>query len=123
MAKILIVDDNEELLTIYRHILSSEQFEVLTADNGNEALRLAASESPDLILLDVAMPMMDGAETARHLSLNEKTRKIPTVFLTCLIEENETSGGCAKIGGKLYISKAAGKDEIIARIKEILKIK
>jgi DNA-binding response OmpR family regulator len=123
MAKILIVDDNEEILSLYRYILSSEQFEVLTVDNGNDALLLAASESPDLILLDVAMPGMDGAETARLLAGSEKTRNIPTVFLTCLIEENEVSRGTGKIGGKLYISKSAEKNEIIARIKEILKDK
>lgn len=123
MARILIVDDNEEIRSLYRYILSAERFEVLIADNGNDALRLAVSQSPDLILLDVAMPGMDGAETARFLSDNEKTRNIPVVFLTCLIEENEASLKGGKIGGKLYISKATGKDEFIARIKEILKEK
>jgi DNA-binding response OmpR family regulator len=121
MARILIVDDSEEMRSLYRYILSSEKFEVLTADNGKDALRLAISESPDLILLDVVMPGMDGAETARLLSDNEKTRKIPVIFLTCLIGEDEVSGGSGEIGGKLYISKAAGKGELLTKIREVLK--
>ena len=120
MPKVLVIDDNLEILKLYGYILSFEGFEVLTADNGKDGLNLAINGSPDLILLDVVMPEMDGVETARCLSQNERTNKIPLVFLTCLVSEEEMLRHGGQIGGKLYISKASEKDEFIAKVKEAL---
>ena len=68
MARILIVDDDEKILKFYSAILTKEGYEVLTASDGKKGFDLAASGKPQLILLDVMMPSMDGAETFEHLS-------------------------------------------------------
>lgn len=117
MPKLLIIDDEEEILKLYQYILLSEGFEVLAAANGNDGLRLAIQESPDLIILDVMMPGIDGAETARHLLANKKTENIPIVFLTSLVSKEEM---IKKTDGNLYISKLLSEDVFIAKIKEIL---
>ena len=119
MTKILIVDDDEKAIAFYRDVLSEEGFKVLTAANGKDGLKLAIQEVPSLILLDVVMPEISGAEVLDSLQRNEKTSGIPVIFLTSLVTEEEVINSEGKIGGRFYISKSAGKKELLRRIKEV----
>jgi DNA-binding response OmpR family regulator len=120
MTKILIVDDDEKMITLYRDILSIEGFNVLTSTNGKDALKLAVQEIPSLILLDVMMPEISGTDVVDSLIRNERTRDIPVIFLTSLVTEEEVFDSKGEIGGRLYLSKSTGKKELIRRIREVI---
>src|SRR5437762_9498264 len=83
-ARVLVVDDVELNVKLLEAKLSSEYFEVIAADNGPTALELAESELPDIILLDIMMPRMDGFEVCRRLKANPRTADIPVVMVTAL---------------------------------------
>jgi CheY-like chemotaxis protein len=120
MAKILIVDDEERFLKLYSTILISVGYEVLTASSAPEAFDLARSEQPNLILLDVMMPVVDGAEAYESLSENASTRHLPVIFLTSLVREQEEENARGKIGGRVYISKSTPREKFLARVKDAL---
>lgn len=123
MSKILIVDDDMQMVNLYYNILSKEGFDVLTANNGQDCLRIAKEEIPDLILLDLIMPGMDGGAIAQDLADDERTKNIPIAFLTSMVSEEEASKDKGEIGGRVYISKSTSREELINRIKIILKQK
>ena len=118
--KILLVDDDEKMLKLFGDFLLKEGFEVISANNGNDGLRLANEQNPNLIILDVMMPGKDGGEVGRELLENNKTKNIPVIFLTSLVSEEETGKGGGKIAGRLYISKSTDKKELIKKIKELI---
>ncbi len=89
--KILVVDDEPGVRMILSLKLEDRGYEVLTAEDGAEAVRLAGEKMPDLILLDLNMPGMDGSEAAMELKDNEVTKKIPVIFLTALVSPEEVS--------------------------------
>lgn len=120
MNKILIVDDDERLLTLYSAILRKEGYEVLTTANARKALELAVSAQPNLILLDVMMPSLDGGDAFGYLSGNSSTKKIPVIFLTSLVSEDEVEAGKGKIGGREYISKSTPMPKFVVTVKEAL---
>ena len=118
MTKILIVDDEVDAIDFMAQILKREGFEVFTATNGKDAISLAEKEHPNLILLDINMPDIDGGEVSQILSENELTEAIPVIFLTGMITKEEEG----YIKGHLFISKSSNKDEIIKKIKSALGI-
>jgi len=120
MAKILIVDDEEKMLVLYRDILSNAGFDILTANNANEGLRLVAEAHPDLVLLDVMMPEKDGGSIAAEMLQNNKTKEIPVIFLSSIVTDEEVSRSGGKIGGRLYVSKSTDKKELLRVIREVL---
>jgi DNA-binding response OmpR family regulator len=120
MAKVLLIDDDAMLLKLYSEILSKDGISVLTANDAKKGFDLAAAEVPDLILLDIMMPEVDGTKVHESLSRNEKTKGIPIVFLTALVKEEEVEAGGGKIGGLNYISKSTPKGKFVAKVKEIL---
>jgi len=120
MSKILIVDDDERLLSLYSSILRREGHEVRTAPNARKALDLAVSAQPDLILLDVMMPALDGGDAFGLLSGNTSTKDIPVIFLTSLVKEDEVKAGRGKIGGRDYISKSTPMPQFTALVKDAL---
>ena len=120
MNKILIVDDDERLLTLYSAILRKEGYEVLTAADARKALELAVSAQPNLILLDVMMPSLDGGDAFRLLSGNSSTKTIPVIFLTSLVSEDEVEARKGKIGGREYISKSTPMPKFVVTVKEAL---
>lgn len=122
MAKILIVDDEKEIVSLYHDVLSKQGFNVLTASNGVDCLSLAAKALPDLILLDVIMPGMDGGTTAQKLLENAKTKNIPIIFLTSMITKEEEAVQEGIIKGRLFISKASSIEEFIEKINKVLAI-
>ena len=116
MNEILIVDDTPENLSVLRQILSSEGYIVRPALSGEIALRAVESDIPDLILLDIMMPGMDGYEVCEKLKSNEKTRDVPIIFISALNKTEDKVKGF-ETGGVDYISKPFHTEEVLARVK------
>jgi len=119
---ILIVDDNLTNLSVLFAHLRSVGFKVLVAENGHSALKRAALAGPDIILLDILMPDMDGFETCRRLKEDPRTQDIPVILMTALTDtENKIKG--FSIGAVDYITKPAQYEEVTARINTHLTIR
>lgn len=119
-TKILLVDDEEDILDLLEYNLEKEGYETLRAMNGNEAVEIAKSEVPDMILMDVMMPDLDGIEACRRIRAIQGLKKIFVVFLTARSEEySEVAGFDA--GGDDYIPKPIKPRILISRIKAILR--
>jgi len=106
--KILIVDDEPDMLFIFEQILLRAGYEVIKARGGQEAINLARSQTPDLILLDIKMPGMDGVETTDYLKDHKSTREIPIVYLSSLVHQDQVEHGHvlgSKIGNLYFLSK------------------
>ncbi len=119
---ILIVDDITRNLQVLGTILYGEGFEVALADNGFQALEILANDKPDLILLDIMMPEIDGYEVCRRIVNNPETKEIPVIFLTAKAESEDIVKGFAA-GGVDYITKPFKKEELLARIKIHIELK
>ena len=119
---ILIVDDTpDNLLTLFS-CLEEKGYRILLAEDGSTALKIAKSKVPDLILLDVLMPNLDGFETCRRLKAEVSTREIPVIFLTALSETvNKVQG--FKLGGVDYINKPSEQEEVLVRIQTHLNLR
>jgi CheY-like chemotaxis protein len=114
---ILAVDDAPENLDVVKALLSPH-YTVKAAVNGQMALKIAEKQSPDLILLDIRMPGMDGYEVCRKLKADEATAGIPVIFLT---GEADVTSEVAAVGGVGYITKPIEPDALLARIEDCLK--
>ena len=122
VQNILIVDDNPVNLRILADYLEAHQYGVLVARDGQSGLDKAEFALPDLILLDVMMPEIDGFETCRLLKLNERTANIPVIFMTALSEtENKLEGFNA--GAVDYVTKPLQQKEVLARIRTHLRLR
>ncbi len=121
-ANILIVDDTPNNLRLLTEMLSAQGYKVRAVLNGVRALRAIQSTLPDLILLDVMMPEMDGYEVCEMLKDNPQTRDIPIIFISAL-GETEDKLKAFKIGGVDYISKPFQVAEVLARVKTHLALK
>jgi CheY-like chemotaxis protein len=122
-GKVLIVDDEQAIRLICRVNLGSAGFETLEAADGAEALALARSERPDLILLDIMLPTLDGWSVAEELAAGEATRDIPVLFLSARSEHADLRRGY-ELGGVGYITKpfdAAELPEVVARALEAVR--
>ncbi|MBU1863066.1 MAG: diguanylate cyclase [Candidatus Omnitrophica bacterium] len=122
MAKILAVDDQEDNLELLSQILEDEDYNVAVARNGKEALEKAGSELPDVILLDINMPEMDGYEVCNRLKQNEKTKDIPVIFLTANTAEQSVVKGL-DLGAYDYVTKPFNEKELLARISVMVRIR
>lgn len=119
--KILVVDDEKDIVDIIKYNLEQEgEFEVLTASNGKDALGLSETEKPDLILLDIMMPEMNGFDVCKQLKTYTPTSKIPVIFLTAKENEIDEIIGL-EIGADDYIQKPISPRKIIARIKSVIR--
>ena len=114
---ILVVDDNERLRTLVKAYLTQEGYRVVTAGDGREALFVARQENPDLIVLDIMMPEMDGYEFMRT---HRKERETPIILLTAKIEETDALLGL-ELGADDYISKPFSMRILAARIRAVLR--
>jgi DNA-binding response OmpR family regulator len=119
---ILLVDDDPQFLDLYTLRLNQAGFQVLQAKNGKEGLELAKSQKPDLILLDVLMPVMDGAETLVALKGEETTKNIPILILTGLEDSAEDIKFAQESGAVDFINKTVDFKDLLKKIKEILKL-
>ncbi|MDY6794535.1 MAG: response regulator [Actinomycetota bacterium] len=120
-GRILIVDDEPQILRAVKYYLEDEDFEVHTAEEGNLALHLAETLQPDLILLDVMMPLMDGIQVCRQLRSRTRTRLIPIIFLTARETVEDKIKGL-EAGGVDYITKPFNNQELMARIKAHIRL-
>jgi DNA-binding response OmpR family regulator len=118
---ILLVDDTPSNLQVLFTGLERSGFKVLVAQNGANALRIAESQLPDLILFDILMPGFDGFETCCQLKARASTREIPVIFLTALSETRNKVRGL-EVGGVDYVTKPIDRDELLARIHIHLKL-
>jgi DNA-binding response OmpR family regulator len=114
--KILAVDDNPINLDLIQKSVVDTSYQIITTTSGEESLKVAAEELPDLILLDVMMPGMDGFTVCQKLKENETTRQIPVIFLSAKIRPEDKARGLA-VGGIDYLSKPFNSIELIARIR------
>ncbi|MDP2951470.1 MAG: response regulator [bacterium] len=121
MKKILFIEDESALQKSMGDSLRREGWEVLSALNGEIGLRQAKTENPDLILLDLILPKMDGFEVFRELKKNKETADIPVIVLTNL-EQMEDVEKALELGAKTYLVKANYTlSEVVSKIKDILK--
>ncbi len=119
---LLLVDDTPTNLHLLTHVLAKEGYSFLEATNGEKALELAREHNPDLILLDIIMPEMNGFEVIKELKRNEDLEDIPVIFLSSLSESKDIVEAF-KHGGVDYITKPIQKAETLARIKTHLHIR
>jgi DNA-binding response OmpR family regulator len=117
--KVLIVDDDRMLHGMLHPILSSYGFEVVSAMSGEEGLQLAASDHPDIIVLDVIMPKMKGREVCKRLKEVPATQNIPVVFLTAKGSEDDIKAEL-EVGAVGHITKPVNPAFLVQRINEIL---
>ncbi|MDD2915619.1 MAG: response regulator [Gallionella sp.] len=118
-ATILVVDDDEFNLKLFNKMLSIEGYAVRTASSGEAALASVAEQLPDLILLDVMMPGIDGFEVARRLKADARTRAIPVIMVTAL-EDQESRLKGLDTGAEDFLSKPVHRAELLLRVKSLL---
>jgi DNA-binding response OmpR family regulator len=119
---LLVVEDNLQNLKVLLGLLKNSGFRIIVAQSGEEALARISPLVPDLILLDVMMPGMDGFETCRRLKANETTREIPVIFMTALGDVESKLKGF-EMGGVDYVTKPIEYQEVIARLNAHLTIR
>ena len=120
-ATVLIVDDTPANIDVLSQILEEEGYTIFVATNGQAALELAPVSQPDLILLDVMMPGIDGFETCRRLKAHKETASIPIIFITAKSETEDIIQGFS-LGGVDYISKPFRQEEVCVRIRNHLQL-
>ena len=118
--RVLVVDDEEDLLELVRYNLTKEGYVVECVGSGEEALKAARRQPPDLIVLDLMLPAVDGLEVCRRLKADPKTREVPIVMLTAKSEESDMVAGLDR-GADDYIAKPFSPRVLTARIKAILR--
>jgi len=118
--KILIVDDDKDVLSVLEKRLTVEKYSVITANNGQDAIILAKAQRPDLIILDIIMPGIDGAEVAGKLREDPETRNIPVIFLTCMLTPEEEKQKRHHVAGNIFIAKPYDIKELLSEIKKIV---
>ena len=118
--KILIVDDEKDIVKMLEYNLKKEGFRTASATDGEEAVDVALKEHPDLILLDLMLPGIDGLEACRMLKSQDKTSHIPVIMLTAKSQETDKVVGL-ELGADDYVTKPFSPRELIARIKAVLR--
>ncbi|MGB9903758.1 MAG: response regulator [Desulfotomaculales bacterium] len=120
MARILVVDDEESIVELIRYNLEKEGYSVVTAADGNAALKAVHGEPPDLIILDVMLPGKDGLFLCRTLQSDPKTRKIPIIMISARTDEVDRILGL-EMGADDYVTKPFSPRELLARVKARLR--
>ncbi|MCB1114646.1 MAG: fused response regulator/phosphatase [Chlamydiia bacterium] len=120
--KILIINDNQDVRTITRTILKGKGYETIEASGGEEGVELALNEQPDLILLDIMMPDVNGYETCSRLKAQELTKHIPVIFFTSLNSSQDKIKGL-EFGAVDFVNNVVEKGELLARVNTHLSLK
>lgn len=118
--KIVAVEDEPDILEVVQYNLSREGFQVVTASSGDEGLKAVIREAPDLVLLDLLMPGLDGLEVCRKLKTDPMTQRIPIIMVSAKGEESDIVLGLG-VGADDYITKPFRPKELIARVKAVLR--
>ena len=119
---ILIVDDDETNIAVFDMLLKLENYQTIISKNGKDAIEKTASKQPDLVLLDVMMPIMDGFEVAKRLKGDPNTNKIPIIIITALNDHSSRLKGL-EAGAEDFINKPVDKAELLARVKNLVRLK
>jgi len=119
MKKILIADDRPEVVELVKVTLEGESYQILSASDGSEALEKTRLERPDLILLDIIMPKMDGYEVLGNLKDHPHTKDIPVIMLTAKGQRVDKEKG-KRLGARDYIIKPFSPSSLLRKIEEIL---
>jgi DNA-binding response OmpR family regulator len=119
MSKILIVDDEPAIVAALTLRLGANGYVVSSSGDGVEGLRKARTESPDLIILDIMLPKMDGFTVCRMLKFDEKFDTIPIIMLTAKVQQVDQAQG-KESGADAYMTKPFRSEELLARIKELI---
>lgn len=118
--RILIVEDDDDIRELVSHVLKSDGYEIRSVVSGEDALREARYDTPDLVLLDLMLPGIDGLDVCRSLKFSDKTKKLPIVILTAKGEEADIVAGL-ELGADDYITKPFSTRVLTARIKAVLR--
>jgi len=119
MAKILIVDDEQALAEVVKMQLEVSGYEVIMAHDGQTGLEVARNEGPDLIILDLMLPKLNGHQVCRMLKFDEKYKKIPIIMFTSRADKKNEEIG-KEVGADAYLSKPFEPDVLLAKVKELL---
>jgi DNA-binding response OmpR family regulator len=118
--KILVADDEQEIRNLLDHFLKGQGYEVVLASDGNQALKLAAEENPQVIILDIKMPGLDGLEVCKRLKEKEQTKLIPVIVITGFADNKMAA---LNIGADDFVNKPFDMAEISSRVKSALRIR
>jgi len=118
--KILLVDDEKDLVDTVTFRLKASGYDVVTAYDGQEALTKTRTEKPDLIILDLMLPKMDGYKVCRMLKFDERYKKIPIIMFTARAQDSDKKMG-EEVGADAYITKPFDPQTLLGKIKELLK--
>ncbi len=118
--KILLVEDESVLLNMVKMRLEANNYEVISAFDGQEGLEKARKERPDLIILDLMLPKLDGYKVCRMLKFDEKYKKIPIIMFTARAQQSDEEMGF-EVGADAYITKPFEPQMLLAKIKELIK--
>ena len=118
--KVVVIEDEADILEVVRYNLSREGFRVLTCRDGEDGLATVRREAPDLVLLDLMLPGLDGIEVCRRLQSDPITAGIPVIMVTAKGEESDVVLGLA-VGADDYVSKPFSPKELVARVKAVLR--
>jgi two-component system alkaline phosphatase synthesis response regulator PhoP/two-component system response regulator VicR len=116
---VLIADDDRDILSLVRAVLERSGHEVVSAGDGAEALARVADRRPDLAVLDITMPQVDGLEVLRRLRADPETSDLPVILLSAQAQEADVSRGFAA-GASAYVKKPFSPRELVARVGELL---
>jgi DNA-binding response OmpR family regulator len=116
---ILVADDEEDLRELVTYRLTRSGYRVIGAGDGQEAFELAAERTPDLMVLDVMMPKLDGYELTRRVRAEAALRSIPVILLTARSQESDIDRGF-EVGADDYLKKPFNPDELVARVRAVL---
>lgn len=119
---ILVVDDEQDVLIVMQDFLEMRDYSVITASNGANACTLAKSKQPDLIILDITMPNMDGGQVAQELEDTPETQAIPIIFLTGLLSKDDEKHAGNVVGGKVMFAKPCDFNELTMQIEKMLPV-
>ena len=119
MARILIVDDSPTEVRKISSILEKHKHEIITADNGADGVAVARKQQPDLVLMDVVMPGLNGFQATRQLARSEETANIPVVIVTTKDQETDRVWGTRQ-GARGYLVKPVDESELIRTINELI---
>ena len=122
-TKILVVDDYAENVELVQELLITNGYEVTTAYSGEEALQKITREIPDLMLLDIMMPQMDGYQVCEELRKDERTKDIPIIFVTAKTEVKDWTHAIFNVGVNSYITKPINPKKLLDKVKSVLRMK
>jgi len=117
--RILVVDDENDILVVLKFRLEANNYEVLTASDGQEGLNKARTEKPDLIILDLMLPKLDGYKVCRMLKFDEIYKSIPIIIFTAKVQQKDEELG-KEMGADAYVTKPFEAEILLGKIKELL---